>query len=33
MQSFWRYSFVEDHLQYLACMEMLALAGASTLIG
>jgi len=27
-QSFWRYSFVEDHLQYLACMGPLALAGA-----
>jgi len=27
-QSFWRFSFVEDHLQYLACMGPLALAGA-----
>ena len=27
-QSFWRYSFVEDHLQYLAGMGPLALAGA-----
>ncbi|MCE0499613.1 MAG: tetratricopeptide repeat protein [Methylacidiphilales bacterium] len=27
-QGFWRYSFVEDHLQYLACMGPLALAGA-----
>ena len=27
-QSFWRYSFVEDHLQYLASMGPLALAGA-----
>jgi len=27
-QSFWRYSFVEDHLQYLADMGPLALAGA-----
>jgi len=27
-QSFWRYSFVEDHLQYLACIGPLALAGA-----
>ena len=26
-QSFWRYSFVEDHLQYLAGMGPLALAG------
>jgi len=26
--SFWQYSFVEDHLQYLACMGPLALAGA-----
>ncbi|HUB67527.1 MAG TPA: tetratricopeptide repeat protein [Candidatus Methylacidiphilales bacterium] len=27
-QGFWRYSFVEDHLQYLAAMGPLALAGA-----
>jgi protein O-mannosyl-transferase len=27
-QSFWRFSFVEDHLQYLAGMGPLALAGA-----
>jgi tetratricopeptide (TPR) repeat protein len=27
-QSFWRFSFVEDHLQYLAAMGPLALAGA-----
>jgi len=27
-QSFWRHSFVEDHLQYLACMGPLTLAGA-----
>jgi len=27
-QTFWRYSFVEDHLQYLAGMGPLALAGA-----
>jgi tetratricopeptide (TPR) repeat protein len=27
-QSFWRYSFVEDHLQYLAGMGPLALVGA-----
>jgi len=27
-QSFWRYSYVEDHLQYLAGMGLLALAGA-----
>jgi tetratricopeptide (TPR) repeat protein len=27
-QSFWRYSFVEDHLQYLASMGPLALVGA-----
>jgi len=27
-QSFWRYSLVEDHLQYLAAMGPLALAGA-----
>jgi lipoprotein NlpI len=27
-QSFWRYSFVEDHLQYLAGIGPLALAGA-----
>ena len=27
-QAFWRLSFVEDHLQYLACMGPLALAGA-----
>ena len=27
-QSFWRYSFVQDHLQYLAGMGPLALAGA-----
>ncbi len=28
-QSFWRFSFVEDHLQYLACMGPLALAGSA----
>ena len=28
-QSFWHYSFVEDHLQYLASMGPLALAGAA----
>jgi tetratricopeptide (TPR) repeat protein len=27
-QTFWRYSFVEDHLQYLAAMGPLALLGA-----
>jgi protein O-mannosyl-transferase len=27
-QSYWRYSFVEDHLQYLAAIGPLALAGA-----